>query len=250
MGLRIVVLLLAGRCEALATQALPLAFHPCAPPIQSYRAHPHLKLELGQEGDDDPPAVRATVDAAPLSAAPRPALSALAQTAEAAVVEPTSGGACSAELTPSQRRRNVALALVAPLAAASVYFAQRANPVNPVALLATLEARSPPLPEALASGRPTVVEFYAPWCISCKESAPGMLRLVKQYDGVNFVVLNGEDAANAALIQLFGVDGIPHVAMIGADRKLKGTLIGSIPEAVLERSLQALLADMPLPYQG
>lgn len=76
-----------------------------------------------------------------------------------------------------------------------------------------------------------------------------MMRLQKQFgQRVNFVVINGDDARNTQLVRMFGVDGIPHVALIGSERKLAGTLIGSIPEQIVESSLEALLAGRPLPY--
>lgn len=63
------------------------------------------------------------------------------------------------------------------------------------------------------------------------------------------MVLNGEDPANAQLVRLFGVDGIPHLAFIGGDRQLKGTLVGTIPERVVEQSLEALVQGRALPFQ-
>ena len=44
------------------------------------------------------------------------------------------------------------------------------------------------------------------------------------------------------------VDGIPHLALIGSDRKLKATLIGAAPESVVESSLDALWRGNPMPY--
>ena len=149
------------------------------------------------------------------------------------------------------RRVNLGLAVASPLVAAALFFAQRSSllGVDPVTLLAKMEAQSPALPAALANGRPTVVDFYAPWCESCKVSAPGMYRLERLYaDKINYVVINGDDARNANLVQRFGVDGIPHLALISADRKLVGTLIGEVPEAVLESNLRALAAGAALPY--
>ena len=66
-------------------------------------------------------------------------------------------------LNQVERRRNVGLAIASSLAAASLYTYQRMNPLNPLVLLRQLEAQSPTLPSALASGRGTIVEFYAPW---------------------------------------------------------------------------------------
>lgn len=156
------------------------------------------------------------------------------------------------DLPPNRARRvNLGLAVASPVVAASLFFAQRSSllGIDPVGLLGKMEAQSPTLPVALANGRPTVVDFYAPWCESCKVSAPGMYRLERLYaEKVNFVVMNGDDARNAGMVQRFGVDGIPHLALISADRKLVGTLIGEVPEAVLESNLRALAAGAALPY--
>jgi len=186
---------------------------------------------------------------------PRPSpLAALAATESTAPLAPAtalaSTGACAAAPTESERRRSVVIGATAALGAIATYCYQRANPLNPVQLLDLMAQRSPPLPAALESGVPTLVEFYAPWCVSCRESAPAMLRFEKLFgERVNFVVLNGEDPANAQLVRLFGVDGIPHLAFIGGNRKLQGTLIGAIPEVVVEQSLRALVEGRPLPYQ-
>ena len=108
---------------------------------------------------------------------------------------------------------NLGLALASVALAAALYVAQRTSPVDPLALLRRMEAASPPLPAALQSGKPTMVDFYAPWCESCRDMAPSMAKLERQYDGrVNFVVVNGDDARNAQLVRLFGVDAIPHIA--------------------------------------
>jgi hypothetical protein len=73
---------------------------------------------------------------------------------------PAASAACAAVQTPSERRRSLILGLAAPLAAGSLYTFQRLNPVKPIALLQRMEERSPTLPDALATGRPTLLEFY------------------------------------------------------------------------------------------
>jgi len=171
--------------------------------------------------------------------------------------EDGSGGSGAAMATAAgaaalkRRRVSVGLAVGSPLLASALFFAQRSNllRVDPVALLKRMEAQSPTLPAALADGRPTVVEFYAPWCESCKEAAPYMYKLEKRYgERLNFVVLDGAEPRNAELVSKFGVDGIPHLALITGTRKLAGTLVGAVPEAVLEQNFRALAADEPLPY--
>lgn len=78
-----------------------------------------------------------------------------------------------------------------------------------------------------------------------------MMRLEARYgDLVNFVTVNGDDPRNAKLVSLFGVDGVPHLSLIDGDRKIKGTLIGEVPEGVVESCLSALAKGQPLPYGG
>ena len=76
-----------------------------------------------------------------------------------------------------------------------------------------------------------------------------MLRLEKRYgERINFVTINGDDPSNAALVSLFGVDGVPHLALIGSDKKLAGTLIGEVPEVIVERACRNLADGQPIPY--
>jgi len=158
-------------------------------------------------------------------------------TLPAGASDSTAGG-----LARAVDRRNLALAIGSPLAAAALYFYQRANPFNPIELLRRMERQSLPLPEALANGRGTVIEFYAPWCVSCREMAPHMYRLEKRYgDKVNFVLVDGADPKNSKLVQVFGVDGVPHIDFISRERKMLTTLIGEAPGAMIEANIQGLL---------
>lgn len=76
-----------------------------------------------------------------------------------------------------------------------------------------------------------------------------MMQLQAKYaKRVNFVVVNGDDSRNADLVRLFGVDGIPHLALISPERKLAATLIGEVPERVVQLSLDSLIAGQPMPY--
>lgn len=49
----------------------------------------------------------------------------------------------------------------------------------------------------MCNGKPTVIDFYADWCESCKAMAPSMRSIESQYkDKVNFVTLDGSNTKN------------------------------------------------------
>jgi thioredoxin-like negative regulator of GroEL len=105
-----------------------------------------------------------------------------------------------------------------------------------------MEEQSPPLESALRNGKPTVIEFYAPWCESCKVGARDMLKLERRYGGqINFVILNGDDPRNARVVGLFNVDSIPHIALLTGERALRKTLVGAVPAPILEREIVNLI---------
>ena len=56
-------------------------------------------------------------------------------------------------------------------------------------------------------------------------------------------MVNGDRPEAWPLIERFGVDAIPHVAMISAEGDVETALIGPIPKRVLEADLDALLAN-------
>ena len=82
------------------------------------------------------------------------------------------------------RRQKIALAIASPVLAAVLFFSGRMMPTDPLSMLRSMEARSPELEIALASGKPVVVEFFAKWCGDCKAMAPSMAQLEKSYGGI------------------------------------------------------------------
>lgn len=151
-----------------------------------------------------------------------------------------------------EERRKVLIAIGSASLGAGAWLAKRiaalsgvAGFEDPVQLLHRLEDASSPLEDALRSGKPTVIDFYADWCENCKEMAPALLKFEEEYQGrVNFVSLNADrpDGFNDELVFLFRVDGIPHLALVDPSGNVQTALVGLVPDEVLRADLDALVS--------
>ena len=142
----------------------------------------------------------------------------------------------------AEKRINVVVAVLAFLAALLNYGWKYTHPVTPIQVLAEMQSHSAPLDVIGRNGRPTVVDFWAPWCENCKFAAPTLQAIEKEYEGkVNFVMVNANEGSAWPLVERFGVDAIPHLAMISAEGDVETALIGPIPRGVLRADLDVLL---------
>ena len=95
---------------------------------------------------------------------------------------------------------------------------------------------------AFTNGKPTYLEFYAEWCEICKEMAPEIAELKKDFDDkVNFVFLNVDNPKWDKFIKEFKVNGIPQINIIDANANLLATLTGFQEENTIEQSLKYLI---------
>ena len=92
--------------------------------------------------------------------------------------------------------------------------------------------------KAQQSGKPTVVDFWAPWCAPCRMTKPVLEKLAKEYQGdVNFWAINSDD--NHQLIQELKIFGIPTVLLI-QDGKITGKFTGGQRENTYRQMFESL----------
>ena len=151
------------------------------------------------------------------------------------------------EFNVGSRVRNLLIAIVAIALTVALFFGLQNQ--NKAVSLTTLDEQSTPLEVALSNGKPTLMEFYANWCSSCQAMAPDIAQLEQQYaESVNFVMLNVDNTKWLPEILKFRVDGIPHFVFLNKQGEAIAGAIGKQPRSIMTSNLEALVADVPLPY--
>lgn len=142
------------------------------------------------------------------------------------------------------RFRNTIVAVLSVAFALAHFVWQYLHPVEPIQILYQLQQSSADISVIGKNGKPTIVDFWAPWCENCKLSAATLRNLEAQYGkDVNFVLINGDLAANGEYVDALGVDAIPHMAFISYDGVVETALIGPVPSRVAVADIEALLVN-------
>ena len=98
---------------------------------------------------------------------------------------------------------------------------------------------------AFKNNKPTFLEFYADWCEVCKEMAPKVSTLKKEFENdINFVFLNVDNQKWDNYIRKFEVNGIPQVNLFDGKGNLISTFIGKQEETKIRESLVYLEGDL------
>jgi thioredoxin 1 len=90
--------------------------------------------------------------------------------------------------------------------------------------------------EVLQADRPTIVDFWAPWCAPCRALAQTLDEVMPEMDGqVKLVKVNVDEAPQTAA--LFGIRSIPTLAFFKGGEALGG-VTGALPGNTLRDLLQ------------
>lgn len=93
--------------------------------------------------------------------------------------------------------------------------------------------------EVLNSPVPTLVDFWAEWCVPCKMIEPIILELEKEYaNKLKVVRVNVDENQNLAIE--YGIMSIPTIGIF-VNGVMVDAIIGAVPKRVIEEKIKKYL---------
>ncbi len=120
--------------------------------------------------------------------------------------------------------------------------AQSLSSVSGLIALRETAAAAMPYELAMASPKPTLIEFYADWCTTCQAIAPALQDIHHQVENqVNFVMLDIDDPQWRQQIAQFKVSGVPHLTLLDSNHTVADSFVGRVPQQILLSRMTDLL---------
>lgn len=115
-------------------------------------------------------------------------------------------------------------------------------------------------------GKPVLINFWASWCVPCRQEMPMIERVSRRYRTVVVLLVNERDSPSAArsfldsiglhgidvpldedgkVGDLYGVTGLPTSFFVRSDGSLQGGYIGQMNESILTGHLGAITGSRP-----
>ena len=94
--------------------------------------------------------------------------------------------------------------------------------------------------ELLESGKPVVIDFWAPWCGPCRSIAPMIEELAGTYEDRAIIGKYNVDDGDELSVE-YGIRNIPTLLFFDKEGKMVDKHVGTITHDALAAKLDALL---------